>query len=311
MDFTELTKSEVMQVPFTLDDYKDDTIGFCDDKHESDKCRALEPIRGTPKHSPYTFIFPHKGQTIKTPTEDFKIQDCIIEIISITPVDVINMENKWNDRDWCKDEYQILLTDQYVPRGKPDINVNSLSMRYSDSNNVRLGFVNAYNFDTMISDLISTSSDSFNVILLDEHDCVSAAISKSDKGTYSSLDNDGLWKLTKKGEKLVIESIVTENYLEGLVTDVTKHPLTENQKEEFNCPKDEPKLNLPISEKDYYELSLNLKEEQGIESSVLDGNYYVFPVKHLSETDLTSNGVKVDDVKIFDNWTMLISEPKK
>jgi len=41
VDFTEFTESEVMQIPFTLDDYKDNTIGFCNEEHESDKCRSL------------------------------------------------------------------------------------------------------------------------------------------------------------------------------------------------------------------------------------------------------------------------------
>jgi len=314
VDFTEFTESEVMQVPFTLDDYKDDTIGFCNEKHESNKCRDLEEMRDGQPHSPYTFIFPVRGQPIETQTEDFKIQDCVIEIISITPGKVKEMENKWNDRDWCKDEYQILLTDQYVPRGKPDINVNSLSMRYSDSNDIELGFVNAYNFDDMISNLISNliplPSDSFNVILLDEHDCVSAAVSKSDTGINYPIDNDGLWKFDRTDGKLIIDNIVTEKHLEGLVANVLEHPLTENQKKEFNCPKDEPKLNLDSFENNYYEVNLNLKGKQGSESSILDDNYYAFSVEPLSKSILTRNGVEVTDVKIFEDWTILISVPK-
>jgi hypothetical protein len=90
-----------------------------------------------------------------------------------------------------------------------------------------------------------------------------------------------------------------------------ERPLTENQKKEFNCPKDEPKLNLGLFENNYYEVNLNLKEEQDSEFSVLDGNYYAFPVKYVSESILTSKGIEVDDVKIFKDWTMLISKHKK
>jgi len=310
-DFTDLTKSEAMQKPFTLDDYKDDVIGYCGDGEKSDKCLALDGPRSAPQHSSYTFIFPVKGQHIEPDTDNFKIQDCVIEIISITSTDVKDMENKWNDRDWCKTAYQILLTDQYVPRGKPDINVNSLSMRYSDSNDVKMGFVNAYNFDSMVSELISDSSDSFNVILLDENNCISAAVSKSDKGIHSNIDNDGLWKLTNQEGKLIIDNIVTEKYLEDLVENVTEHPLTEKQKEAFNCPENEEKLFLGFSENEKIEVSLNLKGVQGIKSSVLDDEYYVFQVEPIEEDAITSKGIKVNDVKIFDNWTMLISDKKK
>ncbi|QMU54661.1 MAG: hypothetical protein GKS07_07145 [Nitrosopumilus sp.] len=279
----EFTKNENIQSPFTLDDMKNNNIVFCKDTQNNLKCDSLDDLRFNKLiFSPYTLIF-ISPQEANTNSGIVSIESCVIEWISIDSHDVVTIENKWDDRQWCTHSDAISMTDQYIPRGKSQINVNSLSMKYETAGGIDAGLVIAYHFEHLIEDYVMKSQiDTFNVILLDASNCVSGAVSKMNGKTTEHLDSK-LYRLTGDVEKDMM---------------VIKEWTSTDDIEKTNCPSD------PYTLDPKNEISLNVKENSDDASSKLDGNYYVYEITTIRAKDI---GNQSGDVNMFKDWKLLVS----
>lgn len=279
---TKVLNNKVMQEPLRSQDLINNDIIYCWTDEFNTKCDELEELRPDISYSDYAFIFLFPGQTIIAENEKIQIKDCVIEMISIEPMTVIELENEWNDRQWCMHQSGYYLTDQYIPRGKSGINVNSLSMRYVDSSNSMLGLVTAYNFEKQIRDHMDKSEyDKFNVILLDNSNCVSAAVSKVN-GSLTTFMDKGIWQLyqTATGQVL-IERFNSTDPIRGT-----------------NCPN--PQYIMDNAES----IHITVPNSNVDNPSKLDGEYAVFEMNPLPENKFSAQ----KNAKIFHNWKLLVSK---
>ena len=135
-DYTEYPQ---MQTPFDSKIFTNDQITHCEKKNPHDKCPILNNSK-TETGSQYAFVFPFPNQNI--PGLDLVTsQNCEIKIMVIDSIDPNKVKNKWDHREWCTSSYSVLMTSQYAPRGVEYINVNSLLVKYTDSDNIKFGIV--------------------------------------------------------------------------------------------------------------------------------------------------------------------------
>ena len=267
-----------MQTPFDPAVLDDNKFFTCYEDVPNDKCPILFKIwRET--GSAYAFIFYYPNEIVHTSKKTS--EDCIIEISTLNSVITNNVENKWNDRQWCNSEESVLMTDLYHPRNKPMINVNSLLIEYRDSNKDRLGLINAYNLEELIANNMKEYSlSSFNVILLDEKNCVAGAVSKT-KGDITIHMEKGIWQLSNEN------------------TDGTFH-IFHDVYSESNCNQNYAEYDLDDLE--YVEVTVGDISEGRI--SKLDEKYAVFEMTPVTDKDLD-----MTNVDIFQDWHLLVSIP--
>ena len=272
--------------PFTLEDMKNNDIIFCENEKINLKCDSLRDLRTTIlTFSPYILIFIYPQENIDTESGTISVRDCIIELISIDGHDVVEIENKWNDRQWCTHDDAISMTDQYIPRGKTGINVNSLSMRYNDSDHVRSGLVIAYHFEKLMEKYAMDSPvTTFNMVLLDKSNCVSGAVSKTNGKTTIHLD-ENLYRLTQK----------VENQME------IKEWTSTDEIDKTNCHFSETKYQLDSRSYIHLEVKENLTDNF---TSKLDGDYFVYEIATIDTEEVKNES---GDVNIFQDWKLLIS----
>lgn len=281
------TEDPVMMDPFHLTSLKNDAFTYCETEESHDKCELMLEIRKE-TDSQYVFIFPYPNRVISEGESEYTISHCVIEIIAIDSQRLEGIDNNWDDREWCEPYYLSLLTNQYVPRGMPVVNVNSLVITYFDSEQVRWGIVNAYHLENLLDEFMKDyEHDTFNVLLLDSFNCVSGAVSKVNGITTTHLD-EGLWQLDTLGNKIIIKSLNTE---------------LNNQS--TNCPKDS-EFNLDA--KDFYQITVN-ENSGSINTSKLNGEYQSFEIRE----EVTSKDLDMlpNSVRILHDWHLLVSVPEK
>ncbi|QMU54662.1 MAG: hypothetical protein GKS07_07150 [Nitrosopumilus sp.] len=260
----------------------DDTFISCGDEDESHtKCEKLKDVKSFIE-SKYAFIFYYPNMMINN-SDKMTSEDCIIEISTLNSVRTKNIENKWNDRQWCNSEKSILMTDQYNPRNDPSMNVNSLLMKYRDFNGDTLGIVNAYNLEKFIDIYVKDSDFStFNVILLDNQNCVAAAVSKTNGDTTKHMDKN-IWQISDEIEPNTFE--------------ISKKNIR-NEIENTNCGNEFSDYALDP----FTFVHIVAIENPGLGFSKLDGKYSTFEMKPITDGEANE-----DNVHIFENWHLLVS----
>ena len=169
------------------------------------------------------------------------------------------------------------MTDQYNPRNKSTINVNSLLLEYHDSNTDKLGIVNAYNLEKFIGSSVQKNAlSSFNVILFDDKNCVAAAISKT-KDIAIHMD-ESIWELS------------------NVKDDVFQ--ISEDVDNDTNCRNELAGHNLDAHE--YVQIVSN--ENSDVETSKLNGKYLVVEMDPLTHQEL---GI-TKPTDIFQDWHLLV-----
>ena len=273
---THLNSNE-MQLPFDPVVFDNDKFFSCNEEVPNDKCPILFKI-WEETGSAYAFLFYYPGEKINN-TNKKTSEYCIIEISTLNSVTTNNVENKWNDRQWCNSEESTLMTDLYHPRNKPMINVNSLLMEYRDSNNNRLGLINAYNLEELIAKSMKEYSlQTFNVLLLDDKNCVAGAVSKT-KGDITIHMEKGIWQLSN--EK-------TDNALH-IFQDVYSGA---------NCNQNYAEQDLD----DLKEVEVTVGDISEGNISKLGKRYSTFEMKPVTDKDLN-----MANVDIFQDWHLLVS----
>jgi len=273
--------SDEIQTPFDPKVFDDNKFFTCNEGFSNDKCPILFKI-WEETESAYAFLFYYPGEQIAN-TNKKTSSDCIIEISTLNSVVTRDITNQWNDRQWCNSDESILMTDLYHPRNKPMINVNSLLMEYRDFNNDRLGIVNAYNLEESIKnnmedDYLST----FNVILLDDKNCVAAAVSKTDDFTAVHMEK-GIWQLSNEKTNSTFR-------------------IFEDTHNETNCNQDYLEYNLDALKT----IDITIDGISEGEISKLSKRYTIFEMKPVTDKDL--GRVNVD---IFQDWHLLVSAQSK
>jgi hypothetical protein len=143
-------------------------------------------------------------------------------------------------------------------------------------------------------------SDSSNVILLDDHNCVSAAISKDG----SILFDKGLWQVNKIGENVIIESILSENEIDGFVKRNMKD-LSEDEIKKFNCSNESE---YSVDSEPYVKITI---KDPSVNDHILDGMYHVFEIDSIVDQSLIEANIpKGRSTEIFDDWHILVSNSK-
>ena len=265
-----------IQAPFDPVVIENDEFLSCNNEPVRDiKCSVLEDIVDK-TDSEYAFLFYYPGKEIANTTKKTSL-DCIIEISTLNSVDVLNITNNWNDRQWCNSQESVLMTDQYNPRNKSTINVNSLLLEYHDSNTDQLGIVNAYNLEKFIATLVNKNTlSSFNVILFDDKNCVAAAVSKT-KDVVIHMDGS-IWELSN----------VQDNIFQ----------ISEDLDNDTNCRNELAGYNLDAHE--YVEITSN--ENSNSETSKLNGKYLVVEMDPVTHQEL---GI-TKPTDIFQDWHLLV-----
>jgi len=276
----ELNSKEI-QEPFDWKVLHDNKFISCGDEGISNiKCPILKQISDK-TNSEYAFIFYYPDRIINN-TEIKTNSNCIIEISTLNSLVVMDVINEWNDRQWCNSTESILMTDLYHPRNKPTINVSSLFIEYADSNGDKLGLVNAYNLEKSIGKkMIGDYLPTFNLILLDDKNCVAAAISKTNGDTTIHMD-EGIWQLT-----------------EEKINDTLN--IFEDEHSDTNCDQSLKEYNLDAIEN----VDLTVTENSKDETSKLDGTYSIFELTEVTNKDL---GTKTQ-IDVFHDWHLLVSIP--
>ncbi len=156
-------------------------------------------------------------------------------------------------------------------------------MKYRDFNGDTLGIVNAYNLEKFIDIYVKDSDFStFNVILLDNQNCVAAAVSKTNGDTTKHMDKN-IWQISDEIEPNTFE--------------ISKKNIR-NEIENTNCGNEFSDYALDP----FTFVHIVAIENPGLGFSKLDGKYSTFEMKPITDGEANE-----DNVHIFENWHLLVS----